>query len=66
MKHKGIPLSGRTSNRLRSGDIPADPLAPRTEVDLRPRIWAVLYGRGYGLGEGASRRRDGHGDATHG
>jgi hypothetical protein len=61
-KPAGFPLSGKTSDRIRRGEIDADPLAARGESDDRPKLWAVLRGSGRGLGNGASRRRDGSGN----
>ncbi len=59
-------LSGPTSDRIRSGDIPAKYLEKsRLPVDDRPADWAVKGGSGYGLGEGATRRRSGPGAITH-
>jgi hypothetical protein len=58
----GYAISGKTSDRIRKGEIAADPLAPRSESDDRPKLWAVLFGSGRGLGRGASRRRDGSGN----
>lgn len=50
-------LPGRTSARLAAGEIDADPLAPRVDVDDRPRPSSLRYGAGHGLGEGATRKR---------
>lgn len=62
----GYAISGKTSDRIRKGEIAADPLAPRSESDDRPKLWAVLFGSGRGLGAGGSRRRDGGGTGDDG
>lgn len=56
----GHELSGKISDRIRSGEIPADPLAPRFEADDRPKASSVRHGEGHGLGDGPHR------DGTHG
>lgn len=61
-KPAGHELSGRTSDRIRRGEIAADPLASRAPSDDRPKLWAILFGGGRGLGSGASRRRDSSGN----
>lgn len=59
-------LDGPTSDRIRSGEIPAQYLEKsRLPVDDRPADWAVAGGRGYGLGNGATRVRSGPGAMTH-
>ncbi len=59
-------LEGPISDRIRSGDIPAQYLEKsRLPVDDRPAAWAVAGGSGYGLGDGATRVRSGPGAMTH-
>lgn len=57
----GVPLSGKISDRIRSGELDKD-------VDIRvkgsvgevpPEADSVRYGSGQGLGGGATRRRSG-------
>lgn len=65
-KDKGKPaghaISGPISDRIRRGEIAADPLATRPPADDRPKVWAILFGSGRGLGAGATRRRDSSGN----
>jgi hypothetical protein len=61
-----VELSGAISDRIRRGEIDADPLAPRTIVDDSPSPDSLKYGGGHGLGEGATRKRSGPGAQTHG
>jgi hypothetical protein len=62
----GYPLDGPISDRIRSGDIPPQWLEKsRFPVDDRPADWAVAGGSGYGLGDGATRRRSAPGAITH-
>jgi hypothetical protein len=60
-----MELSGKISDRIRRGEIDADPLAPRTYVDDRPRPESLRQAEGHGLGTGATRARSGEGAQTH-
>lgn len=49
-------LSGKTSDRIRSGKIPADALPKGRDVlEPAPSAEAVKCGEGHGLGNGANR-----------
>jgi hypothetical protein len=61
-----VELSGAISDRIRRGEIDADPLAARTIVDDSPSPDILRHGGGQGLGEGATRKRSGPGAQTHG
>lgn len=61
-----VELNGVISDRIRRGEIEADPLAPRTIVDESPSPDSLQHGEGHGLGEGATRHRSGPGAQTHG
>jgi hypothetical protein len=53
-------LSGKISDRIRSGEIPADYLPKgRTAQEPPPSTDAVLNARGHGLGAGATDARNG-------
>lgn len=54
-------LSGKTSDRIRSGEIPKDALKKgRIEAfEEMPDIESIIYGGGRGLGRGAERGRNG-------
>lgn len=60
-----VELSGVISDRIRRGEIAADPLAKRTATDESPSMESLLNGEGHGLGEGATRHRSGPGAQTH-
>lgn len=60
-----VELSGIISDRIRRGEIDADPLAKRTPVDESPSPDSLRYGEGHGLGQGATRKRSGPGAQTH-
>lgn len=62
-KPAGQALSGKSSDRLRRGEIAADPLAERAEADDRPKAKSVKDAAGYGLGRGATRGRSGKGSS---
>ena len=63
-------LSGIISDRLRallgSGDITPGDMNPQRQKEAPPRASSVRHAKGHGLGKGATRKRDGKGDATHG
>lgn len=60
----GVPLGGKTSNRIRNGEIPREALsASRPQADDRPKASSILRAIGRGLGAGATRRRSGPGAA---
>lgn len=49
-------LSGKTSDRIRAGEIPADSIHPeRRQPDPKPS--AVRHAKGQGLGRGAEAKR---------
>jgi hypothetical protein len=48
-------LSGKISDRIRRGEIDADPLAERAPVDDRPQPETLRHGSGHGLGKGGLR-----------
>jgi hypothetical protein len=50
-------LSGKTSDRIRRGEIDADPLAPRAAADDRPQADSVRHGSGHALGDPARSDR---------
>lgn len=54
-------LDGKTSDRIRSGEIPPEALAKgRVETfEEMPDIEYVKHGGGRGLGQGATRKRNG-------
>ncbi len=52
----GVSLSGKTSDRIRRGEIAAGKVHRTDEV---PKPWAILRAVGRGLGRGATRKRGG-------
>lgn len=56
-----MKLSGKISDRIRDGKLPADVqvTGPRPEADDRPSAAAVRSASGQGLGQGATRARSG-------
>lgn len=54
-------LDGKTSDRIRSGEIPKDSINPVREVTAEemPDVESVRHGGGRGLGQGAARARNG-------
>lgn len=57
-------LNGKISDMIRGGKLPKDVqvTGPRVEADDRPSTRAVRNGRGQGLGNGATRARNGDKD----
>jgi hypothetical protein len=58
----GHELSGKTSDRIRSGKIPNDAVPTgkaRPQADETPSTDAIRRAEGHGLGRGASRGRNG-------
>lgn len=59
---KSQPLSGKISDRIRGGKLPADVALkyerPELASDL-PQADSVRHGEGHGLGHGADRARNG-------
>ena len=59
-KEPGHKLSGSTSDRIRSGDIPADALSKGRDLgEAPPSDAAVRSAQGHGLGSGATTARNG-------
>lgn len=53
-------LSGKTSDRIRSGEIPADSLAKGRDLgEAPPTPEAIRAAEGHGLGAGATEARNG-------
>lgn len=53
-------LSGKTSDRIRSGEIPADSLSKGRDLGQEPpSSSAVRNAEGHGLGNGATSARNG-------
>lgn len=53
-------LDGKTSNRIRSGEIPADSLSKGRDLSEQPPSDdAVRSAQGHGLGQGATTARNG-------
>lgn len=56
------PLKGKTSDRIRSGEIPEEAVSvKRIEADDRPDPKIVKHGSGHGLGSGSTSKRSGKG-----
>lgn len=61
-----MELSGKISDRIRSGDIPADSISSkRPPFYDPPKADSIRHGSGQGLGQGATRARAGEGAQTH-
>lgn len=61
-KNPGHALGGKTSDRIRSGDIPKDAVPTnraRAAADETPSMDAVRRAEGHGLGRGATTGRNG-------
>lgn len=61
-KKPGHELGGRTSDRIRSGEIPSDAVPTnkaRPVSDETPSMAAVRQAEGHGLGSGATHARNG-------
>lgn len=56
------PLKGKTSDRIRSGEIPEEAVNnKRIQADDRPDPQIVKHGSGHGLGSGSASKRSGEG-----
>lgn len=58
-KPAGESLSGKTSDRIRSGQISRDSVFRKTPRQEAPKVSSILRAIGRGLGSGAERRRNG-------
>lgn len=59
------PLKGKTSDRIRSGEIPEEAInIKRIETDESPDPKIVKHGSGHGLGSGSTGKRSGKGAGT--
>lgn len=59
-KHEpGVPLSGKISDRIRSGNIPKEYAKKVDRVEAAPKASSILRAIGRGLGLGATKRRSG-------
>lgn len=59
---KGSPvgiLSGKITDRIKSGDIPAEATKKVDRADDKPSVKAIKSAEGHGLGKGATRGRNG-------
>lgn len=52
-------LSGKISDRIRSGELPKDVQINPSRQQPEPKAESVRHGQGQGLGEGATRARSG-------
>lgn len=58
-KRDGHRLSGKTSDRIRSGEITEASTRKVDRAEDKPNTDSVRHGSGHGLGQGASRARGG-------
>lgn len=64
------PLKGTISDRIRrmlgTGEITPNDVQPVRPPEAPPKASSVRHAKGRGMGKGATRKRDGGGETTHG
>lgn len=58
-KPAGESLSGKITNRIKSGEISRESVFSKTPRQTEPKVSSILRAIGRGLGSGAERRRNG-------
>jgi hypothetical protein len=59
------PLKGKTSDRIRTGEIPEEAISnKRIDTGDAPKMDSIKNSSGKGLGNGATRKRSGRGAQT--